>query len=602
MNFKFFLGLCFAVSLNVSCATDLGRTSQLDQRVEYGQRLLDGVRDDDYFYDSWSKQVRLHRQRGIIDNGQTSIAPRSWVYGDTSHEQTTIDDEVRALYHSLLESATGIEISYRRPAYPELIIMSSPVKFVETHLNYGHRVIVMSDASIFLSESKDELAFKLGHEIAHSYLRQIDSDDQAPNFMLGSLIGVGTLVATGGVSGLATYLVAPFLGYQIDKAAQHTVHSFRIDQELAADKFSIDLMAKAGYNPDAAFVAISKTLADDNVSNFRAARMRSLVAYADDFYEAESARKVTSFNFETSPDAATYRKKWNILYGTYIPTLTEHLQRWNEAEGYRDFLSLAKAARMIEWHNLEASELFESKVQDVRDFPKDEIRFLQIDNCRRTLEELDDYYDIQLGRDIAVSMALACGDLKTAINIYNIRQSPKLADQLRLVLLDFYSGAQPAENVGNPDAFPYPVSRLSRLETADRIGEYFFGKGTLEVKAHDWTENHFTDVAPYFANLGEDFQQRIVSACVAKKLREGRHICNGPSNFTSSEARKNFATQCRIVRRNPQMRRATAFDCPSLRREVVNETIKSFDYDEIELIGVALLFPDWVRHQMATSL
>ncbi len=115
-------------------------------------------------------------------------------------------------------------------------------------------------------ETEDELAFILAHEIAHVHLRHHDLDwfDAINgNVATASEVAIAVALKVGEATGNQTVLNDAKKAYLISQAVfyaadQGLFPSFTREQEDEADLFGLDLMVRAGYNPDGAFEAFTR--------------------------------------------------------------------------------------------------------------------------------------------------------------------------------------------------------------------------------------------------------------------------------------------------------------------------------------------------------
>ncbi len=110
---------------------------------------------------------------------------------------------------------------------------------LNAHSLPGGKIIVNTGLYWGLKLSEDELAFVIAHEMAHS-LR--DHNREKASIMLAS--NVALLTATAGVGGIASVAASA--------ASQTAMIPQGWNLEVEADLIGLDIMSRAGYNPDAA--------------------------------------------------------------------------------------------------------------------------------------------------------------------------------------------------------------------------------------------------------------------------------------------------------------------------------------------------------------
>jgi len=153
---------------------------------------------------------------------------------------------------------------------PEVRILAAP--------DYGavctpDGTLVVSIGLLEQSETEDEIAFILGHEVSHAILRHHDSDwftrtqyYAVVNARSLSDVAAGVQIAGGGLGGTLGNIQR---GINIASAVYELSESvlaprFQQGQEDEADALGFDLMVRAGYNPDGAQRALQRlTLAEE---------------------------------------------------------------------------------------------------------------------------------------------------------------------------------------------------------------------------------------------------------------------------------------------------------------------------------------------------
>ena len=104
----------------------------------------------------------------------------------------------------------------------------------------GGKIIVLTGIVQKLALTDDELAAIIGHEIAHA-LREHSREQASQDVVVGVLAELaGILTKTPQVSTLG------------NQAGQLVLLKYSRDAEIEADRIGLELMARAGYNPDAA--------------------------------------------------------------------------------------------------------------------------------------------------------------------------------------------------------------------------------------------------------------------------------------------------------------------------------------------------------------
>ncbi|RKG33555.1 M48 family peptidase [Acinetobacter tianfuensis] len=122
---------------------------------------------------------------------------------------------------------------------------------LNAHALPGGKIIVNTGLYWGLKLNPDELAFVIAHEMAHS-LR--DHNREKASILLAS--NVALLTATAGVGGLASAAASA--------ASQTAMLPQGWNIEVEADLIGLDIMARAGYNPEAAIVFWNKFQAESN--------------------------------------------------------------------------------------------------------------------------------------------------------------------------------------------------------------------------------------------------------------------------------------------------------------------------------------------------
>lgn len=105
--------------------------------------------------------------------------------------------------------------------------------------------VMITKALVQLMTTDDELAFVLGHETGHI------AAQHGRKAINRALIAQGLVSLIGGNSNQTTQL-----GINITYSLFESGYSR--DQEYEADKYGVSLMTKAGYNPEAAIMALAK--------------------------------------------------------------------------------------------------------------------------------------------------------------------------------------------------------------------------------------------------------------------------------------------------------------------------------------------------------
>ena len=109
----------------------------------------------------------------------------------------------------------------------------------------GGKIVFFTGIIQQLNLTNDEIAAIMGHEIAHA-LREHSREQASEQVGLGVLSGVAGIGAS--IAGV------PSIGVDLGKSAMNYFitlpHSRR--QETEADRMGLELMARAGYNPEAA--------------------------------------------------------------------------------------------------------------------------------------------------------------------------------------------------------------------------------------------------------------------------------------------------------------------------------------------------------------
>ncbi len=163
---------------------------------------------------------------------------------------------------------------------PEVRILAAP--------DYGavctpDGTLVVSIGLFEQSETEDEIAFILGHEVSHAILRHHDSDwftrtqyYAVVNARSLSDVTGGVQIAGGGLGGTLGNIQR---GVNIASAVYELSESvlaprFQQGQEDEADALGFDLMVRAGYNPDGAQRALQRLALAEEAAEQAAERAR----------------------------------------------------------------------------------------------------------------------------------------------------------------------------------------------------------------------------------------------------------------------------------------------------------------------------------------
>jgi hypothetical protein len=143
--------------------------------------------------------------------------------------------------------------------------------------------LVVSIGLLEQSETEDEIAFILGHEVSHAILRHHDSDwftrtqyYAVVNARSLSDVTGGVQIAGGGLGGTLGNIQR---GINIASAVYELSESvlaprFQQGQEDEADALGFDLMVRAGYNPDGAQRALQRLALAEEAAEQAAERAR----------------------------------------------------------------------------------------------------------------------------------------------------------------------------------------------------------------------------------------------------------------------------------------------------------------------------------------
>jgi Zn-dependent protease with chaperone function len=119
----------------------------------------------------------------------------------------------------------------------------SPPNAFQTRDATGRPVIVMTRALLGEMDSRDEIAFVLGHEAAHHIARHLPRQQQSQ--VVGALILGGIATAAGG-----DYATPEALQEAMDMGAFLGGRAYSQDYELEADWIGAFITARAGYDPE----------------------------------------------------------------------------------------------------------------------------------------------------------------------------------------------------------------------------------------------------------------------------------------------------------------------------------------------------------------
>ncbi len=122
-----------------------------------------------------------------------------------------------------------------------LLISADPMPNAFATLSAGEPTVIINAGLIDMTGwDGDELAFVLGHELAHLELGHLDPERQQ---RLRTSNTLSDLLAT--VAGV----VVPFGGLAVDIGHQLITTSFSRDQERDADQRGLELMFRSGFDP-----------------------------------------------------------------------------------------------------------------------------------------------------------------------------------------------------------------------------------------------------------------------------------------------------------------------------------------------------------------
>jgi hypothetical protein len=190
-------------------------------------------------------------------------------------------DEMQIYVHGILTRLLeGIALP---PSFdPQIRILAAP--------DYGavctpDGTLVVSVGLLEQSETEDEIAFILGHEVSHAILRHHDSDwfTRAQYYAvvnarsLSDVTG-GVQIAGGGLGGTLGNIQR---GINIASAVYELSESvlaprFQQGQEDEADALGFDLMVRAGYNPDGSQRALQRLALAEEAAEQAAERAREV--------------------------------------------------------------------------------------------------------------------------------------------------------------------------------------------------------------------------------------------------------------------------------------------------------------------------------------
>lgn len=300
-----------------------------------------------------------NQDRRIIDQLESAVKP-----------PTNIQETSTAVYYegSAYNGTPGplpIEIkSQVMRVFQRLIAEESflgntpPISVDDCHepvASFNGHWISLCKGLILSSDSEDELAFVLAHELAHSYLNHTSSDTTRENILFSTMsilaesyVQAYTSVALGYVGGLAEdagaskesldqfyesgargVLNASGATYGgLKKIYLHPRAQFQQRQETAADLLAADLLERAGYNPRVG-LQVMRSLADRPMAPIDNRYLASyqlryapkefqshpdLQARVDDFqqylskhYGHKEPNPVTALPWETNDDFARFR-------------------------------------------------------------------------------------------------------------------------------------------------------------------------------------------------------------------------------------------------------------------------------------------------------